>query len=369
MLPTFPDNKNRLFWALQIAGWFGYAVLNYLIGIEINEQPADYFVPSFVYALGGIATTCALRPLFRLIWDWHPLKIILIGGAGAILAAIVLTGCRSLVHVWFYGALHWANLSFTDYFNLWDLTFSLYVIGTWSGLYFGIRYYQTVQQQKERLLRATATAHEAQLKMLRYQLNPHFLFNTLNAISTLVLEGENEAANRMLTRLGVFLRRSLHGDPVQKTTLNKEIEALRLYLSIEQVRFEDFLEVEYDIDPSTQRALVPSLILQPLIENAIKHAIALNEGGGKISIAGWIQDGKLYLQVTDSGPGSGNPTSVAPVEPSGIGLKNIRERLSVLYGEAQHLSMERIEPDSLAVTITIPFEHEQSENPQRPDRR
>jgi signal transduction histidine kinase len=366
---TLFNNRAVMFWTLQIGGWLGYAVLNYLIGIEVNEKPSDFFIPSLLYAAGGIVISYGLRWLFRLAWEFRPLNILLTAGFGAVAASVLFTGFRSWIHVWFYGPYGWGDLSFVDYFNLWDLTFSIYVIGTWSGLYFGIRYYRTVQDQRERLLRANSMAHEAQLKMLRYQLNPHFLFNTLNAISTLVLEEDHETANAMLTRLSAFLRHSLHSDPMQKVTLRKEMEALQLYLSIEQVRFEDHLRVELDIEPQAQSALVPGLLLQPLVENAIKHAIAVNEQGGTIRITATVQDGKLCLGVSDTGPGSSDPKPPAHQGPSGVGLENTRNRLSVLYGTSYELGMEPLQPSGLAVTIGIPFECSDQENHAGADRR
>jgi signal transduction histidine kinase len=356
------SNQTALFWILHAGGWLGYAVLNYLIGIEVNEKPANYFLPSVMYAAGGVVITYCLRWLFKAVWDQRPWHILLVSGLGSAFASTLFTGFRSFVHIQFYGAYQWADLSFVDYFNLWDLYISLYVIGTWSGLYFGIKFYQMVQQQNERLLKATSAAHEAQLKMLRYQLNPHFLFNTLNAISTLVLEEQTRTANGMVTRLSSFLRHSLDSDPMQKVSLKKEIDALNLYLSIEKVRFEERLEVAFDIEPLANQALVPSMLLQPLIENAIKYAIAVSEDGGKISIAGKIENGKLCLRIADTGPGAAVASKPLSVGTSGVGLANTRERLGVLYGDEYLLEMENLEPSGLAVTICIPFEHSAQED-------
>jgi len=130
---------------------------------------------------------------------------------------------------------------------------------------------------------------------LRYQLNPHFLFNTLNAISTLILEQQTELANRMVTRLSSFLRYSLDNDPMQKITLNQELAALKLYLDIEKVRFEDHLSLELDIGDEASQALIPSLLLQPLVENAIKYGIARSEEGGHLRIAAKVFAGDLLL--------------------------------------------------------------------------
>jgi signal transduction histidine kinase len=369
MASAFFDKQATLFWGLHLGGWTAYAVLNYLIGIELDERPGDYFILSLLYALGGTTITFGLRWLFRLIWDLRPLPILLIGGLGSLVASFVFTGYRALASVWFYGAYQWARLSILEGFSLWELSFSFYVVGTWSGLYFGIRYYRTVQEQRERLLRATGMAHEAQLKMLQYQLNPHFLFNTLNAISTLVLENDRQAANDMLTRLSAFLRHSLHSDPMQRVTVREELEAMERYLSIERVRFDDRLQVDIEIEPQAYAALVPTLVLQPLIENAIKHAIAANPKGGTIGIAAGIEGGKLYLRVTDTGPGTPVPVPADSEGPSGVGLNNTRKRLLALYGDRHELVMEPLEPAGLSVTVCIPFECNGQEHHPRADRR
>jgi LytS/YehU family sensor histidine kinase len=231
---------------------------------------------------------------------------------------------------------------------------SFYIMLCWSGLYFGIKYYQQLQDQTEQTLKAVAAAHQAQLKMLRYQLNPHFLFNTLNAISTLILDGSNKTANLAVTRLSDFLRYTLDNDPMRRVTLGSELDALDLYLEIEKVRFGDRLIIEKDIDDRAAKALVPSLILQPLIENAIKYAISPMEEGGALRITARVQQSTLILQLSDTGPGLGNGNNGQ--KSSGVGLKNTRERLQQLYGDAQAFTLAPNEPTGLTVTINIPFE-------------
>ena len=130
-----------------------------------------------------------------------------------------------------------------------------------------------LQREKQNALKASTMAHQAHLKMLRYQLNPHFLFNTLNAISTLILMKENDTAEAMVSRLSDFLRYSLDNDPIKKVPLGQEIKALRLYLEIEKVRFGERLEVTWDIEDDCEDAMVPSMILQPIVENAINQAM------------------------------------------------------------------------------------------------
>jgi len=225
---------------------------------------------------------------------------------------------------------------------------------SWSGLYFGIKFSRQLQQQKEAALKAQAMAHEAQLKMLRYQLNPHFLFNTLNAISTLVLDGKAQTANGMVSSLSAFLRYSLDSDPVQRVTLAQEIDATNLYLGIEQLRFGERLRVNMDIAPEARTALVPSLILQPLIENAVKYAVSRREEGGTIQIQARRDGDSLAIVIDDDGPGC--PNFAERRDGHGVGLANTRERLSVLYGTQQDFSIANRTPRGVEVRIRLPFE-------------
>lgn len=203
------------------------------------------------------------------------------------------------------------------------------------------------------MLKAVALAQEAQLKMLRYQLNPHFLFNTLNAISTLVLDNQNRKANHAVTRLSEFLRYTLDQDPMKKVTLRQEIEALDLYLGTERLRFGERLRLEYAIEERALQALVPSLLLQPLLENSLKYAVSAREQGGLVRIEGRTREGLLELSVIDDGPGlrEGAP----PAERGGVGLRNTRERLAVLYGENYRFAALNTLP-GLRVDLALPLE-------------
>jgi LytS/YehU family sensor histidine kinase len=223
----------------------------------------------------------------------------------------------------------------------------------WSGLYFGIKYYEMLQQQREAALEASALAQEAQVKMLRYQLNPHFMFNTLNAISTLILDGQGKVANQAVGKLSEFLRHTLDQDPMKKVTLRQELDALDLYLGIEKLRFAERLRLEFDVEDAAQQALVPSLILQPLIENALKFAVAPREEGGRLRLEAHTDGAVLRLAVLDDGPGL--PVGVNLGEGRGVGFRNTRERLAVLYGSHQKIAVRFARP-GLRVEIEIPFE-------------
>jgi LytS/YehU family sensor histidine kinase len=189
--------------------------------------------------------------------------------------------------------------------------------------------------------------------MLRYQLNPHFLFNTLNAISTLILDHNNDTANLAVTRLSAFLRHTLDQDPLKKVTLRQELEALDLYLGIEKLRFGSRLRLERDVDAGALAALVPSLLLQPLVENALKYAIAPSETGGTLHVGARLIGQRLLLHVADDGPGLANPASFG--ESRGVGLRNTRERLAVLYDGRARFTGVNTAP-GLRTDIEIPAE-------------
>jgi signal transduction histidine kinase len=208
---------------------------------------------------------------------------------------------------------------------------------------------------KAELAEARLRIAEAQLQALKMQLQPHFLFNTLNSISAL-LEEDVEAADVMIARLGDFLRMTLDNSGAQEVSLQEELEFLRSYLEIERVRFQDRLTVNLRVEPDSLEARVPNLILQPIVENAIRHGIVRRVGPGLIEIRAERHDGALQLKVTDNGPGldSDGPGGVAVKE--GLGLSNTRARLQQLYGTRQRFVLSRASGGGLQVTMEIPFQ-------------
>jgi len=345
-------DRQRLFWILNISGWAGYTLAAWL-GALAHEKPESYFAVIIASAVTGFLATLGMRVLYRSLWSRSLLAL-----TSGMLAAcyVVAFFWQWLRNVLYYDWVknNWQPEHLMDYIG--GVMGSFYIMLCWSGLYFGIKYYQQLQDQTEQTLKATAAAHQAQLKMLRYQLNPHFLFNTLNAISTLILDGANETANKAVSRLSDFLRYTLENDPMSRVTLGSELNALDLYLEIEKVRFGDRLVVEKSIEATAQEALVPSLILQPLIENAIKYAITPSEQGGTLRIFARVQRGTLVLQISDTGPGLDGGDNGQ--KSCGVGLRNTRERLQQLYGDAQAFTLGPNEPTGLTVTINIPFEED-----------
>jgi len=345
-------DRGRLFWILNIAGWTGYTLAAWL-GALAHEKPEAYFAVIAATALAGLIITLPMRWVYRQLWFRSPLTLAI----GMIVTSYVIAlGWRWIHNVLYYDWVKnsWQPEQLMDYVG--GVLGYFYILLCWSGLYVGIKYYQQLQDQTEQTLKATSAAHQAQLKMLRYQLNPHFLFNTLNAISTLILDGANETANKAVSGLSDFLRYTLDNDPMSRVTLGSELAALDLYLEIEKVRFGDRLVIERTIEARAQSALVPSLILQPLIENAIKYAITPSEDGGTLRISARVHHSTLVMQVSDTGPGLGNGDTKQ--KSSGVGLKNTRERLQQLYGEDQAFTLAPNEPTGLTITINIPYEVE-----------
>lgn len=250
-------------------------------------------------------------------------------------------------------------------FGGWYFT-SLLIFLCWATSYHGIKYAMlfqlerdeaTSQAQQAKLLslQASEEAKEAQLEMLRYQLNPHFMFNTLNAIYALIKLGDLEQGKNMVSKLAKFLRYSLNGDHNQLVSLSQELDALTLYLDIEKVRFGERLIVKTDVEPIASLCLVPSLMLQPLVENAIKYAVAEQESGGTILITAIVRKEQLILTVSDDGPGADLVNGKLPT-PCGIGLCNTQQRLKTLFDQQYTFSLENLVPHGLRIVMSLPFQ-------------
>ena len=344
------EDRTKLFWLLHFAGWVGFGLAHY-IGSLINDMRDIYLFIVMSNTFWGYMLCLPLRQLYHSISDIAPWKLIL-----TILVASYAVG---LIWIFIQNITYWEFYKFGYRPKEWiwylkNSSGAFYIILCWSGLYFGIKYYQMLQKEKQKALLASSIANEAQLKMLRYQLNPHFLFNTLNAISTLILVKENKTANGMVTKLSDFLRYSLHTDPLKKVPLSQEAKALSLYLEIEKIRFAENLTVEWNISETAERAMVPSLLLQPIIENSIKYGISARADGGTISIVAKTFGHDLLLEVSDDGPGLSSSSS-STSKGEGVGISNIKDRLQNLF-EDYSFTLSENKPSGLKVNIRIPLE-------------
>jgi signal transduction histidine kinase len=241
------------------------------------------------------------------------------------------------------------------YFIL-DLTYYGAFVAVFYALDYQKKYRAQERASAELALKASrleGSLARANLETLRMQLNPHFLFNTLNAISVLALKGERQNVVRMLTRLSDLLRLALENSQ-QVVTLAEELAFLEPYLEIEQVRFRDRLTVITDVPPETLDAEVPSLLLQPLVENAVRHGIARRTGPGTIEIRALAADDRLCLEIRDSGPGF-RPDHAHNGERLGVGLANTRARLEQLYGAEHRFELVNAPGGGAVVSVVIPF--------------
>ena len=365
VLPSRPApffaNKNRAFWNLQFAGWGGAMVLRSVQGLA-NGQGLGFLMLVLIATVMSFSLSLLLSVVYRNLIGRPPL--VTWGFTALALAAAV--SMQVLIEAWVAG-LYYSDreTTLTQLFFLY-LSVELPLLGAWTGLYYAINYFLQLEEQADRLERLEAQATSAQLAMLRYQLNPHFLFNTLNSISTLVLLKETVPANAMLTRLSRFLRHTLISQPGGMVTVEQEVETLKLYLDIERMRFEERLQTEFDIADEAAEACLPSLLLQPLVENAIKYAVSPLEEGAKISLSAQLSGSRLRLVVSDTGPGHKMPLESARMElpqsaspdSTGVGLANIRDRLAQAYGAEHLFEIRSPEKGGFMVIIEIPFERE-----------
>jgi two-component sensor histidine kinase len=221
------------------------------------------------------------------------------------------------------------------------------------AIYNAFAYYHMYHREKSAISDLEARLAAAELSALKMQLQPHFLFNTLNAISVLMTE-DVEKANQMLVRLSELLRLTLESSGHQQVSLKQELDFLERYLGIERIRFSDRLDVHLDVEPETLDARVPNLILQPLVENAIRHGIAPRAEGGRLDVRARRRNGKLELTVHDDGPGMA-PGHAATDSSNGIGLANCRARLTQLYGDDHGFEYGRLPDGGFSVVLTLPF--------------
>ena len=282
---------------------------------------------------------------------WRTVAAHLACGALASLlhCCVLTTGARIEAQVLQTGLL-WPTLFrfiFANHFHEDVLTYAA-IVSVW----YALDYYNRFRERERHAAELEAHLAQARLQALRTQLHPHFLFNTLNGIAALIYENP-KGAHRMLARLSELLRIFLKDSGAHEVTLRCELELGRRYLELEQIRLGDRLAVEFDVAPDTLEACVPNLLLQPLLENAIKHAIAPFSRRGRICVCSRRDNETLRLRITDNGPGL--TTSTEGSGRTGIGLSNTRARLNELYGNSHRIELKNGEHEGLVIEIAIPF--------------
>jgi len=343
------------FWSFQLTGWLVYVLASTVATFPFRSHP-DNLVYRGAFLLCGFIESLALHWLCRELWNR---RIALLGtliwcvpvsyGLGVVCAAVATW---TEIHVG--GStmrLRWALVFY-------EATGASFVLIAWSALYFGIKHYQALEKERLRVDASESLARDAQLRALRYQLHPHFLFNTLNAVSTLVLDNQPTRPVEMITRLADLLRGTLKHPERHQTTLAEELAMLEEYLAIEKVRFGERLTELFEVSPQVLNVQIPRFLLQPLAENAVRHGIAQRPRGGTIVFRAGLNAGQLQIQIENEGMPYFTRVWTAPTEQTRLGLQNTRERLSQMYNNSASLEVRSMANGNFCVVILMPARFE-----------
>lgn len=347
VLDARPGHENDAFpsfWQVQFVAWGGI-FLSAVIAV-LPDLKFGALWQSAVFVGAAFGMSCLLRPLCRSLMrrslSWVALEFrafawCVPAGLPVGFATVFLTDQH---------AFRWDDM-------IGDSVQASFTLFVWCSLYYSLKLWQQSIREQARLLRAESEVREARLSALRFQLNPHFLFNSLNAASTLVLDGDSHAATRMLSQIADFLRTILDDEALPEVPLAREVGWAEKYLAIEQTRLGNRLRVETSIDPETLRALVPTMLLQPLVENAVRHGIAPLTEGGTIRISSEIRRSKLRISIwnpfTEQAPTRSNGAN------GGVGFSNTAARLKTLYGDDCALTLERDGEAGFQTSVEVPF--------------
>jgi two-component system LytT family sensor kinase len=344
-------DRRRATWLLILAFWaFTYVVLSVRAEVAATSSSLTLLAVRRIWiSLFGAFLCFGMSRLLHALRNRSFPQRIVWGVAGALVMA--------MLHTTFALSLNRVILPLPDALPItfnegvqWVILWLGYFLA-WTGTHLALTYHWEVQDQQSRITAMTQLTQEAQIAALRHQIGPHFLFNTLNSISSLVLERKNEEAERMLLTLSDFLRSTLALGASGTIDLAQEIELQRLYLAIEKERFAGRMTVEIEIPADLEKAQVPPLILQPLVENAIRHGVGRSEELTRIRIGAATSNGQLHLAVQDVGA-----LREAPRPGTGLGLVNTRERLRVQFGDRAGLSTKDLSARGYRVEIDLPLE-------------
>lgn len=327
--------------------WLVYGAV-YYAQVRLSRPP-DYWQVVLVATISGSLLCGLLAMAYARVRRQSLLMKVALALAASLPVGVLWSLARHLFFNYWY-APDQASEPLLSARSVWH---SLNALLFWSALYFFNDSYQLARDNEIRSLRAESLARENQLKLLSYQLNPHFLFNVLNSIAAMSLKNDNRAAHSTTVKLAEFLRYTLDSEPWRKVPLGQELECVERYLDIQVSRFGDRLAVCYDIPPELRPESVPNLILQPLIENAIKHTIGSGVASVRIAIRARARNDRLCIDVDNSTDGT---AIFEPDENSaGWGLSNVRDRLEAYYGDAAAMDTYQT-ADRYTVRLMLPLE-------------
>jgi len=342
MITPKDPGKLSLFWVLQISGWSLYGVIYYLIYYSYKDLDLANTIGFTVTYLVAFVLTIFMRKIYQGIDYQHRsiLNVSVIVILTSVIFAVIWVYLDRLVSYPIYGIEQFQKAldKVTMRSNISQIYWNSFILFTWSALYFLINFWRQWNEQIARTEKAELLAHSAQLQMLRYQLNPHFLFNSLNSIRALILEDQYKARD-MVTELAELLRYSLVSKNNGDVPFSEEIAAIKHYFAIEEKRYEDNLQVSFKIDPLAEEYPVPSFLVHPLVENAVKYGMKTSAMPLRIELEARVEDRDLLITVRNSGSwladddeGRNRPAG------TGTGLNNVRERLENRFPEAYSLT-------------------------------
>lgn len=341
--------QGLLILAVSVAVWAAYFVFSSVIWLFERGLPPDLAQRAFVYSLSagvtwwaGVQSLAVLQTKKTARW--------LLALAFAVAVTLVHGVIASSVYKVFPPS-EWAASQTWPQLFLQAIFYDTPIVTTAFFALFAVHFSQQSSARERALLLSDLAARRAQMETLRYQLNPHFLFNTLNTISNIVMEGDREKADRAIVLLSKFLRRSIDTDPVALIPLSDEFQNVEDYLAIELVRFEGRLNVTVTRDPKDADGQVPSFLLQPVLENVIKHAVSKVSRAVSVRITSEVQGHVLNVRVTDDGPACRSDTG--PGE--GVGLSTTAERLRLIYGDLYQLRANALDPHGFETALQIPM--------------
>jgi hypothetical protein len=345
-------------WALVSAAWFGPAILA-AFEEYAQERLGSHGPPNWngIVWKGADWLICALlTPAIFWMARRFPLtrgsaaRHVPVHLAAALVLCVVWSGMGTLLSLALLDSTPYGGGALSWLFT--TLPFGVAVYFAVLGVAHAAGFFLEARERETQAARLSAQLADARLGALRMQLQPHFLFNSLNAIAVTVRDRDTATATRLLEQLGDVLRRVMRADRPPEVTLAEELEFVRQYLAIEEVRFPDRLRPTFDIDPRLERAAVPEFVLQPLVENALRHGLARRVTATLLRIAARREGEELVLNVTDDGPGPGEPPAEVT---TGVGLVNLRERLASLYGARARLDLVATPGGGASATVRLPY--------------
>lgn len=367
---TDTNHRHRQYWTFQFLGWSAFTILSYFsLTVWYNPGELTYLEHTILQSVLGLLISHPLRLVASRSWTLPLWMRIVTNSIGILIAALIWTYFRLSTLSWLTGEVVSRN-DWGGWINA-----SIIVFGAWSFCYHALRYYRDWTLQKDETLKAISEAQAArlkaqeeslkrvsleaqhkdvQLRMLKYQLSPHFLFNSLNSVTALVRKGHSDNATNMLSLIGDLLRISLEEETDLSHTLEEELGIIDLYLAIEKYRFQDRLQTHFSISPEAKRVKVPSFILQPLFENAMKYAVGRRTTPTLIECTASVEGPNLVIVIMDDGPGLQRPSGTDPTDSPGIGLKNLTERLQTHYRDDYAFTISDRDPEGVICELRMP---------------